>query len=167
VGAEVIKPMGPEWAKHVADHQTMYPVGMREDEETFLEILSAEPMFSLIDIKHGVGTQVRGWIVVQPERRGLYVYDLAVMPECQRKGIGKRLFSTFLQTARWHGLHPVRYHTRVTSYPLLSNVELLAVHGYRIVSDQWLPEHYHKEYGGDVHEDAHEVRIEPVGYRRR
>lgn len=95
----------------------------------------------------------------------LYVSDLALLPEYQRKGAGRAMLYHLLAIAEQHHL-PIEFHAReTTSYQALkySEQELLQK-GYKITHDELLPDFYESEDGSES-ESAHFVRLEKVRSR--
>lgn len=159
-----IKPIGPEWATYIATQQRhLYPEAMWEEAAIFKELL-----------KHPLGIGaiadevLMGWILAQQENpHTVYIYDSAVLPEYQGKGLFWKMRGVFLDRARWQGLD-VHSHARHTSYRVASDAKFLFEHGYEIVSDRYIPNHYETEYEDEsLHgEDAHEIYIRPIGIFR-
>ncbi len=90
----------------------------------------------------------------------LYVSDLALLPEYQRKGAGRAMLYHLLEIAEQHRL-PIEFHAREgTSYQALKHAEgELASHGYRITHDEFLPDFYNNDDRPEA-ENAHFVRLE-------
>lgn len=86
----------------------------------------------LIDIDGFVG----GAVVLVPSADALIVESVAVHPERQRLGLGRRLLAFAETIAREHELHAVRLftHARMTS-----NINLYQRLGYAIIGKQPIP----------------------------
>jgi GNAT superfamily N-acetyltransferase len=74
------------------------------------------------------GEQLVGCIFCRPEVESLYVGKLAVLPEAQGKGIGKRLLGLAETTAQELGLGSLRLETRIE---LIDNHATFAAWGFR------------------------------------
>ncbi|MDK4717208.1 GNAT family N-acetyltransferase [Rhizobium sp. CNPSo 4039] len=74
------------------------------------------------------GEQLVGCIFCRPEAGSLYVGKLAVLPEAQGKGIGKRLLGLAETTARELGLKALRLETRIE---LIDNHATFAAWGFQ------------------------------------
>jgi GNAT superfamily N-acetyltransferase len=148
----------PVHARELVEAQgKIYPKEMRESERDILRILESS------DLSCGAykNSHLIGYVLVKgaPQGGAVYIYDIAVLPEYQRKGLGTALAKQILKQAGAKGLN-VSLHTRATSYPLFGNRAKMREMGYEIVQDELRPDWYFKEFG--VHEDAHELLMEPL-----
>ena len=183
----MIKPIGREWAKWIEANQP-YPEAMCEDAATFERLLKSGHCLGYFERGTGHGgnaelqsnfepeNELLGWILLEedpdeqkslwftrgrPELcRQVYCYDLAVLPEHQRKGIGRQLWCAAARELRWLG-YRVRVHCRRTSYEIFANYGA----GYEIAADRFIPDHYAKEYEDNslLGEHAHELWLKPIG----
>ena len=161
----MIKRIGPEMAEYIAANQLMYPEAMREDVETFRVLLANPFCLGYFGVSPALPTRcidaLSGWILFKKESfKQEYCYDLAVLPDTQRCGIGRMLWIHACRELRWYGKR-IHAHCRRQSY------ELLTCHaiGYELVRDKFIENHYAKEYESDdlIGEHAHEIWLKPVG----
>lgn len=131
---------------------------MRESEAEIQQILVSG------DLSRGLYKEDRlvGYLLVRWTQGAdtAYIYDIAILPEYQRRGLGTALAREALSQARSRGLK-VSLHARSTGYPLFGNRGRMREMGYLVTMDELKPDWYFAEYG--VHEDARELLLEPVG----
>ncbi len=156
-----IKPLAqhPVVAETIAKlHRKIYPKEMQESEETIQSILAST------DLSRGVyrGKDLVGYALFQSlqQKDTVYLYDIAIVPELQRKGLGTRLVQEIFRVARSRKLK-IMLHVRYTAHALFRNPSKIREFGYEIVKDQFRPDWYFEEFG--IHEDAHELALEPMG----
>lgn len=91
----------------------------------------------------------------------LYVHDVAVLPDCQKHGVGKQAFKRLVEFAKSRGDMPIEFHARVsTSYQaIMHSAEFIASLGYRITIDESMGERYYDE---DSEETARLLVLESV-----
>jgi GNAT superfamily N-acetyltransferase len=130
---------------------------MQEDEVTVREVIHST------DLSQGIekdGRLIAYGIVQATERQDtIYLYDVAVLPEFQRRGLATKLARVIFSQAREKGLK-IRLHCRRTGYRLFGDSEKMREMGYAIVRDELRPDWYLKEFG--IQEDAHELFLEPM-----
>jgi len=138
----------------------IYPKEMWEDARTILSVLESTDMSRGLFLRE----QLLGYAIFQgcDEERTIYLYDFAVLPHLQHKGLGTKLARDVLAAA-WRKTLKIKMHVRETSYPLFANRDKLRTVGYRLVSDKFVRDFYFGEFG--IHEDAHELVMEPVTHR--
>jgi len=140
--------------------QRIYPKKMQEDARTILSILEST------DLSRGLfmGKRLFGYALFQrfSEEGVVYLYDFAILPQLQHKGLGTKLAQDVLATVREKRLK-IKMHVRKTSYPLFANRDKLRAAGYRLVSDKFVRDFYFGEFG--IHEDAHELIMKPLSNR--
>lgn len=73
------------------------------------------------------GERLTGCLFLRPEADCLYIGKLAVLPEAQGKGLGKRLLAIAEETAAAHGLPALRLETRIE---LTDNHAVFAAWGF-------------------------------------
>ncbi len=135
----------------------IYPKEMQEDVQTLLAILESTDMSCGLFI----GKKLVGYALFQGvEKAGMiYLYDIAILPRFQHRGLGAELTQGVLAAA-WQKKLRIKMHVRAMSYPLFVNRERLRAAGYRLVSNKLLRDWYFGEFG--IHEDAHELVMEPL-----
>jgi GNAT superfamily N-acetyltransferase len=139
----------------------IYPKEMQEDAREILPILAST------DLSRGLfsGKNLLGYALFErgDEKEGtVYLYDFAILPQFQSKGLGSKLLREVLALP-WRRKLKVRMHVRKTSYPLLTNEEKLRAAGYRLIRVTLLHDWYFKEFG--IHEDAHELVLQPLPHK--
>ncbi|AHG47608.1 acetyltransferase [Rhizobium leguminosarum bv. trifolii CB782] len=82
------------------------------------------------------GERLIGCLFLRPEADCLYVGKLAVLPELQGKGLGKRLLAIAEQTAARLGLPVLRLETRIE---LTDNHAVFAAWGFSITAEKAHP----------------------------
>lgn len=137
--------------------EQIYPCGMQDDLKTIREILESS------DLSRGMyrAGKLIGYALVQrAEKEGtVYLFDFAVLPQFQRRGLGTRLAAAILRETNRRKLR-IAMHVRSSSYPLFGNRQRMRRMGYDVAKDRFLADWYFGEYG--VHEDAHELLMEPT-----
>jgi GNAT superfamily N-acetyltransferase len=155
----VIRRLDSTCAKYIAANQDIYPPEMREDANTFADLLDS----SALSLGYFTDNEMTGWAIVNGSETPPYLHDVGVLRSHQRKGIAKALVRRLLAEMRWRGLD-VHYHARTSSYPLLGSVPFLNECGYQIITDRLIPNYYGIECESDTFiEDAHEICIRPIG----
>jgi ribosomal protein S18 acetylase RimI-like enzyme len=153
-----VLPANPRHIRELIEVQRrVYPTEMREREAEIRRILESSDM-SLGIYKKG---RLIGYALVRATQKidTVYIYDIAILPEFQRQGLGTSLAREILTQARSRGLK-VSLHVRSTSYPLFGNRDKMREMGYLVAKDELKPDWYFGEYG--VHEDARELLLEPL-----
>lgn len=148
--------------KNLADLMKMqreiYPENFVEEEGCIEKILNE----SDLNIGVIVNQKLAGFLLVTKDyvevENGLWLYDLGILPDYQRQGLGSLLLSHFLSETHKEKTSIFAY-CRDTSYPLFSNEEKLKKMGYRISDYKFIEDGYFEECG--VHEDLHELALEP------
>lgn len=127
---------------------------------------SARAIYSILmstDLSRGLfmGEELIGYALFEKADilKTVYLYDIAVLPKFQHKGLGTTLAREALAASRRRGLK-VRMHVRSTSYPLFANSDKMRSAGYRVARKTFVPDFYFGEFG--VHEDAHELVLYPL-----
>ncbi|RXT16553.1 GNAT family N-acetyltransferase [Rhizobium leguminosarum] len=82
------------------------------------------------------GEKLIGCLFLRPEADCLYVGKLAVLPEVQGKGLGKRLLTTAEETAAALGLPALRLETRIE---LTDNHAVFAAWGFSRTAEEAHP----------------------------
>ena len=134
----------------------IYPKAMQEDARAILSVLAST------DLSRGLfmGGDLVGYALFQRDGAGtIYLYDIAILPHLQRRGLGTKLAQEALAAA-WRRRLKVRMHVRATSYPLFVNRDKLRAAAYRLVRNKFVRDFYFKEFG--IHEDAHELVMKPL-----
>ena len=135
----------------------VYTKRMQESARTVLSILAST------DLSRGMfmGHELIGYALIQKasQERTVYLYDLAILPQFQGRGLGTKLVQEALASA-WQRQLKVRMHVRSTSRRLFVNRDKLRAAGYRLVRDRFVRDFYFAEFG--VHEDAHELVLQPL-----
>lgn len=135
----------------------IYPREMQEDARTILPVLAST------DLSRGlfIGKELVGYALFQRARESgtVYLYDIAIVPHLQRRGLGTKLAQEALAAA-WHRRLTIKMHVRATSYPLFANRGKLRAAGYRLVNDKFVRDFYFGEFG--IHEDARELIMKPL-----
>lgn len=135
----------------------IYPREMQEGAPTILSVLAST------DLSRGLflGKELVGYTLFQRtrEKGTVYLYDIAIVPHLQRRGLGTKLAQEALAAA-WHRRLTIKMHVRATSYPLFAERGKLRAAGYRLVNDKLVRDFYFREFG--IHEDAHELTMEPL-----
>jgi ribosomal protein S18 acetylase RimI-like enzyme len=153
-----IKPLTEAEAAEVAKLQVLiYPREMQEDEQTVRSVLRST------DLSRGVyaGPKLIGYALVRAgdQHDFIYLYDIAILPQFQRKGLGKKVAQEVFRLARRRNLK-ITMHVRSTAYRLFGDPKKVRELGYAIVKDEYRPNWYFTEFG--INEDAHELLLEPV-----
>ncbi len=155
-----VKPLTPtrRTAGLLAQTQRLiYPKEMQEDAPTILSVLAST------DLSRGLflGKELVGYALFERarEKGTVYLYDIAIVPHLQRRGLGTKLAHEVLAAAGRRRL-TIKMHVRATSYPLFANRGRLRAAGYRLVNDTFVRDFYFGEFG--IHEDAHELVMEPL-----
>jgi GNAT superfamily N-acetyltransferase len=149
-----------ETARTLAQIQRqVYPKKMRENPRTIYSILASTGLSRGIFM----GRELIGYALFQRDNldNTVYLYDIAVLPRFQHKGLGTRLAQESLASAWQRGLN-VRMHVRSTSYPLFVNRNKIRAGGYRLAGKKFVPDFYFGEFG--IHEDAHELILRPLAH---
>jgi ribosomal protein S18 acetylase RimI-like enzyme len=137
----------------------IYPLPFVEEEAYIKWLLENEPM------NRGVvmGEQLAGFLLVTREfaktQRDIFLYDLGIMPEHQKKGLGTHLLSHFLKESREKDLR-VGLSCRDTSIGMFSDPDKLAKMGYKMAAYEYEPDGYYPIVG--IHEDIYNLEIEPI-----
>ncbi len=152
--------------------QAIYPASLQQGEQFFIEEMTAgEPQdnhsFILSDQVESNVIPVGYGICYSTESEFdygdtvLFVSDLALLPEFQRKGFGRKMFFKIITLAKERGL-PIEFQARAsTSYLALKHAESeIRSLGYEITKDE-LEENYFSE-GDEITEDVHFVRLELI-----
>jgi ribosomal protein S18 acetylase RimI-like enzyme len=151
-------PATTETAEAIARMQKeIYPEAMQEDSQAVLSVLRST------DLSRGVyvnGALVGYGLVQKTSKKGVvYLYDIAVLPSYQRRGLGSKLAREILGSAGSRGLKIVM-HVRPAGYALFGNRERVREMGYDVAEDKLLPDWYYREFG--IHEDAHRLVLAPL-----
>jgi len=89
----------------------------------------------------------------------IFLYDIGILPEYQKKGLGTLLLNSFLKEARKKMLK-IRLSSRDTSLPMFSDPQKLAKAGYKVVRCEFEKDGYFEVAG--IHEDLYDIELEPV-----
>ena len=89
----------------------------------------------------------------------IFLYDIGILPEYQKRGLGSLLLDYFCKMALKKNLK-IYICCRGTSYPMFSNREKLEKMGYKIARYEFEKDGYFEAYG--IHEDSHEIYLEPL-----
>lgn len=91
--------------------------------------------------------------------KDIFLYDIGILPEYQKKGLGTLLINHFFKDSREKKLK-IGLSCRNTSFPMFSNPHKLEKEGYRIAKCEFEEDGYFKLVG--VHEDIHNIELEPI-----
>lgn len=147
-------------AQFIADSQKfVYPKAMKEDVEVFADLIDGAHGYA-IGWRPEKSKQIVGWLVCDYfDRSWIYVYDIAVLPEWQGAGIGRKMLAWLFERARWSNAI-IQAHTRYTSYNLFLSAATPAS-GYYMAEDRFVAGHYDDVYGKKIGEDAHAITLRP------
>ena len=159
---------GETFAQFIFSSQDQcYPPAMREGLEVFDRLLN-EKFGNYCWGAYIDDHLFCGWILFEvredlepPEpKEHVYCYDLAVLPRWRGKGVAKALWRHAARELRWLG-YWIKAHCRKQSYPIIAG----RTEGYQIERDDFIVDHYAKEYEDDslTGEHAHEILLRPVG----
>ena len=108
----------------------IYPDAIRTGVADIAEELSRSDNFSFTILKEGADSAIVGYMMAyyDESRGGIYVSDLAILPEQQRGGYGARAFVHLLQIADDQGIDRIEFEEREsTSYPALLSESATAI----------------------------------------
>jgi len=156
VGDKKIIPLNREHAAILFDMQReIYPANFVESFEYLKKVLSDDN----INIGVTVDGKLAGFLLAINENDGLFLYDMAVLPAYQKKGLGTFLLEHFLGMAYKKHLK-IYVCCREQSYPMFSKAEKILKMGYKITGYKFEKDGYFENSG--VHEDSYEMYLEPV-----
>lgn len=156
--------LGTKHAETIFQHQAeCYPAAMCEGLEVFERLLRAEMSFGFLKDENLIA-----WVLFEPvlSRHAIsdgekiaYCYDLAVLPTYRHRGYAKSLWVYSCQELRFED-YWISAHCRRTSYRLIATAQS----GYERVLDEFIENHYAKEYEDDslIGEHAREILLKPV-----
>ncbi len=136
----------------------IYPPGFEEDRKSIKKCLETN--------KYNIGIYnvdiIIGFIISEiddTENHLVWLYDIAIHPDWQGKGLASILLSAYFKLTLSDNLI-IKLLCRSTSYPIFSNEIRMNHYGYTIAENIYEKDGYFRRCG--VHEDAHMIKLVPA-----
>lgn len=137
----------------------IYPPALREDRSSLERLLKSGTIHMGLIMKK----KLVGFLITTNEysegSKYIFIWDISILPDFQKQGLGTLLLNHFLNQAHSKGLD-VGAACRKTSLPLFVKAERLQKCGYRVAKCELEPDGYFQECG--IHEDLYNVELEII-----